>query len=213
MLRTKDGTAGYFDPLTKYLKDSNHEDIVKEKLRIHDVVDARSPSNPNAIRLDPPKGLNDYQPRYKNLLSFVSEEKAYMNTAKAREQIARQIMKLNNHDNMQQSGYGKRYAPGPQSILEYGGDLTPSDLQQAAPLSDFLTIRDTMDIVCSLHSNPETQEASSPEDILANEEILLRFFRAGLVDEIKKIYCSKAGDPTAGIADDLQFDPDPFGDN
>jgi hypothetical protein len=205
-----DGTAGYFGPLTKYLKDPHHEDIVKNKMCIHAVLPQRSASDPTEIKLDPPRGPKNYRPRCHNLLSLVSPEKAAQNTKRAREQLCRQVMKINNHDNMQRHEHGSKYQANPSNILEYGGDLTPSDPQMAPPLSDFFTIRDTMDIICSTHCT-ESGEACSPSDILGNDEILTLCFRTNLIPEVKRFFSPEGGDASGIIPEDIEFDSIPFG--
>ena len=75
---------------------------------------------------------------------------------------------------MQTMGYGKtqRFTPRPgQNKMRVAGDLTPQDKSKLQPFSDFMTLSDTMDMLCELFPADDGSK-NTPADIIAHDDIL-----------------------------------------
>lgn len=179
MLKGKDNEAGFFKPLLDYIQNPNNSKLVSGGMRINDMFWMCLPDKPMEYKEDPPNNPSStFRPRYNVLLSYLDQDQLHKNTPQNREKWAQQIMTVNNTQSMQVYGYGQYRKSGATEAnkLDYGGDLCPKDPKNYPPLSQYLTLSDTMKVVCKLHIHQETNEFLTPPEVLDRQDLLDKFF-------------------------------------
>ena len=68
----------------------------------------------------------------------------------------------------------------------YGGDATPKDEDKLPPMSDFLTVQDTMKYLC--HAYKDDDGDADPKEILEDEELLKMYYSEDLIPLVKKTF-------------------------
>ena len=176
------GNHAFLGPLFSYLR--AEEDEANKRFAVHFVGFERHPDDPNAFRSDTPtkrKTTSTFNPRYHVFLSIVPENKVDKNTAANRERWAANIIKLNNSPKLQNEG---RYAAVP---LYYKGDVTPAVDTKLPPASDFLTLRDTMEVIRIAYKTTDGEKPSI-EDLLEDESILEKYYSPDLIPKVRALY-------------------------
>ena len=187
------GTAGFLNPLVKFINKPENESLVLDKCKIHYVTSLRDPNDPEAYLEDPPivrrnGTCSDFRPRYMVFVSFLPECSAHKNTPQMRRDFCENICSINNHDTLQHT-YDW---PGPRNLLVYDGDLTPASPAESPKLSKFLTIRDVWVCIMNMLKDPETFMAPPAQEVLEDEELLLDYYDEDLLALVKQRYSPQA---------------------
>jgi len=141
----------------------------------------RHPDDPTRYRQDAPKpGWPGFTPRYVCFVSIVPENKANKNNEANRKKWADKLVALNNCPKLQ--GMSKY-----ECTLAYKADLTPVGDTEPPPLSQFLTLRDTMEVIRIAYKTPDG-EMPSIEDLLADESILDMYYSRDLIPKVRHYF-------------------------
>ena len=170
--RGKNGRHAFLQPLVSFLTKSDEGTDAMKTLNIAKVLWEVDPQSPDQYLEDtaPDKTL---QPRYTAFIMIVPEEEKNKNTPEMRKRWAEGICFTNNQPKIAQN-----YKFG-GSTLRFGSDITPpnngsnSDLP---PLSRFLTISDTMDIIREAYHDPNTGENPTVQEVLEQPEWLSSYY-------------------------------------
>ncbi|CAB9509763.1 hypothetical protein SEMRO_404_G135920.1 [Seminavis robusta] len=175
----KNGKAPFFTPAEQYLK--QHGEYCQRVLKIDSIYSLRDPDNPFEHYGE--VSQTGYTRRIPVFVHAIPGKDAF---------------RLNNHDNRQKwcNNFCKFWnAHETQGLFKYAetcrysGDLTPQDETQAAPLSNWLTVRDTMDYILSVHSN----QFKTISDVLRSPACLRVYFSDDLLPRIREHFASYVG--------------------
>lgn len=175
--RSNTGNHAYLNPLFNFLR--AEEDDAQIRYSIHYMGFERHPDDATNFRADTSKG--NFSPRYLCFVSVVPEQKAHKNNVINRQRWAENIVKLNNAPRLQNE---YRYGANP---LYYKGDVTPLDDTALPPLSDFLTLRDTMEVIRIAYKTT-AGEKPSIEDMLTDNSILAMYYSQDLIPKVRKLF-------------------------
>jgi hypothetical protein len=156
------------------------------RLKIHEVKKQVDPDDPTQEKHFPAKIEGGFEPGITQLITIVYN--ATKNTAQNRELQSRAVCAFNNSREVQTNGYGNN--PGhanKNNMMMFDGDVTPENLADAPPLSNFLTIGDCMAIIAEAHTNPQGNKPSDAA-IVSNQEILDRWFSPDLHERVRSLY-------------------------
>ncbi|CAB9510846.1 hypothetical protein SEMRO_455_G146590.1 [Seminavis robusta] len=166
----KGDTGAYVYPLLQYLRDNTG--FAKRVLHIDHVLNLRDPQEPHEHLEVMSRG--GYGRRTTCLLFVLdSDAQASANTAANRRAWVDALVRFWNHPNTQRLF---RYA----ERAHWGADLTPHDESMAQPLSYWLTIRDTMDVI--VDSYPQF---TSIGDVLRAPAVLPFYYSNALIPEVQ----------------------------
>ena len=128
-----------------------------------------------------------FDARYLCFVHTLPEDKADKNNVANREKWAKNIIKLNNCPKIQNN---YQYGASP---LSYKGDVTPSNEDQLPPLSEFLTIRDTMEVIRIAFT---TKDKEKPEikDLLEDDNILSLYYSQELIPKLREYFLGPKDD-------------------
>jgi len=154
------------------MRDPDHKTWVYENMKVHYITYERSRDNENENRYDEPRrgSASQVKPWYTVFCLFVGKRLVDTNTAANRELWAKGICNLNNSPAIQRA-----YRYGNNNTLSFAADVTPV----AGPLpflSQFLTIRETMEAIKIAYKDPVTNVLAAEEDIIDNLDILKLYY-------------------------------------
>jgi hypothetical protein len=175
--RSNIGNHAFLNPLFNYLRTEENE--AKDRFSVQYMGFERHPDDTTNYRADTTKG--GFTPRYLCLVCIVPEEKAHKNNVVNRQKWAEKIIKLNNCPRLQSD-----YRFGNNSLY-YRGDVTPTNDTALPPLSDFLTLRDTMEVIRIAYKTT-TGEKPSIEDILTDDSILGKYYSQELIPRVLTLF-------------------------
>ena len=151
--------------------------------------------------LDEPSHGGTHQPPHCGVISFLPEEHKAFNTLKNRTRFAEQLIKINNSPSMQTMGYGRtqRFTAKPgQNKMRVAGDLTPQDTSKLQPFSDFMTLSDTMDMLCELFPADNGMK-NTPADLITQDDILSDYYSPDKIPKVKALYGLEAQARQTGV--------------
>jgi hypothetical protein len=173
------GNHAFLSPLFNYLR-GEQDYQTKTRFGIHYMGFERHPDDPACYRADQPNKMG-YQPRYLCFVSLVPEDKVDKNNAANRQRWAENIIKLESSPFIQAQ---YRYTNAP---LLYKGDVTPVGDAPLPPLSDFLTLRDTMEVIRHAYRTAAGEKASV-QDIVVDDDVLAKYYSQELIPQVHKLF-------------------------
>ena len=82
--------------------------------------------------------------------------------------------------------------------MRVAGDLTPQDKSKLQPFSDFMTLSDTMDMLCELFPADDGSK-NTPADIIAHDDILADYYSPEKIPKVKDLYGLEAQARQTGV--------------
>lgn len=189
----------FVQPLVSSLQSNEDGGRAKAMLAVHYIGWERNPHQPNQYREDERKKAEQtMNPRYRCFVSIVPSDKAHQNNVVNRERWAKNIIKLNNCPRIQNQ---YRFGATP---LYYKGDVTPINAPPP-PMSQFLTIRDTMEVIRIAYKTPEGEKPDI-QDLLADETLLSNYYDSDLIPQVHEFFMPKRKDGDDGTNHGDEFD-------
>ena len=148
----------------------NNPEFARTTLKIDKITFLRSPSDPNRHMEIQAKG--GHMRRIITLVKTMSGHNFHRNNAHNRKLWAQHIISFWNHPNTQ------RMFKYPEP-LSFGSDITPMDETRSLPMSEYLTIRDTMDYIVQSYS-----KFKSIADVLRDERYLPYYYSAAVIPAV-----------------------------
>ena len=180
--------GGWLYPLFEFIDLADNKKLKYKDLMCHWHGFLRSKTDPKKFHEDKATSTG-FKVRHRVVVVSLTEEQAKNNKQHQRKRLAEGFCVINNSSKVQINYYKNR--PGitkERDLLEYAGDLTPSDTDQLPKLSNYLTIGDTMDYICLSHSNETDGSNLTCFDVVANDDLLQQYYTADLIPKVKDIY-------------------------
>jgi hypothetical protein len=155
--RSKNGQHAFLDPLVNFLKDSSLEsEDARNRLKVHYIGREVDKQDPTKYKQDHPGSNHPYAVFF----MMVPDESASLNTAESRRRWAKGICLANilPHVARQYSHDG--------AALNVASDITPPLAAKLPPLSMFLTISDTFNVMRMIYTDPSTGRNPSVAEIM-----------------------------------------------
>lgn len=178
--KTNSDEPPYLIPITKNLY--RDPAFFRNNFHINNIYHKRHPSDPNAYLEVPPgptskRTTGSKQTVFLGMLS--NEEAPRFDATKRRQLMDTFIFYINHQDTRVQFQY--------PITAEVGADLTPEDLNNRCPLSDYLTISDTMEVMRKVGGSVVGQMASIG-DILDNREMMEDYYGEDVIEKVREQY-------------------------
>ena len=172
MLMKKGDNAPYWKPTRDYMSDN--PEFVQNTLGIDKMHNRRHPQNPSTYLAQLTNGYNRYYPVFTKI---VGDEDLQNNTPETRRNWANTFIHFHNHHRMQMN---YRY---PEDA-HFAGDITPQDETRCPPLSDYCTIKDTMDCMTLAYANCHIGQ------IINDAEAMTKYFSPTLHNAVRDEFLS-----------------------
>ena len=169
---------------------------VKQKLKICLIKNHVHPNNPLAELRYPSRTPGGFEPSKR--VFFTRTLDPSKNTPENREKQVRAMCAFNNSTEVQKHGYGND--PGhmrKNNLMTFAGDLTPSNLADAPPLSDFLTVGDVMQFLAEDFTNADGQMPTDLE-LVSDPVIMENWFNPSIHEQVRSLY-SEDGSQAPGF--------------
>ena len=82
--------------------------------------------------------------------------------------------------------------------MRVAGDLTPTDETKLPHCSDYMTLSDTMDMVCELFPT-EQGNKNTPAEIIEDDDILAEYYSPDKIPKVKSLYGLEAQARQEGV--------------
>lgn len=202
LLERSNGGPPFWHPTLQYL--NNNPTFRRENLHVHQVHDRVDPAEPERHRFaTTPQGRTRTFPVLVNILP---ENHRAHNTPTTRSAWAAHFVAFFNHQSNQTN-----YTYPVQA--HYAGDLTPADPSMAPCLSEFLTVRDTMEVMQEALMDAGT-ELATVGDVLSMTEAMDDYYAPEALQRAQTIFASQRNHiPTGtGVEEPQPPQNDPFQD-
>ena len=202
LLERSNGGPPFWHPTLQYL--NNNPTFRRENLHIHQVHDRVDPVEPERHRFTTtPQGRTRSFPVLVNILP---ENHRANNTTETRSAWAAHFVAFFNHPSNQTN-----YTYPVQA--HYAGDLTPANPSMAPRMSEFLTVRDTMEVMREAFMDTGT-ELATVGDVMEITEAMEDYYTPGALERVQAIFASQRNHIPTGTGVEAPQAPqnDPFQD-
>ena len=176
----KNGNAPFAYPTINYL--NTNRQFSKDILHIDQCHNRVDPANPQA-HLEQVSNTG-YTKRFPVLVNIVDDDHANLNNASNRRNFAETFVHFFNHPETQR-------AYTYPSLAQFAGDLTPQNEANSPHLSEYLTIRDTMEVMReALAGSDEVMAGSLPSigDVMDVEGIMEDYYSPRVLEQAQNVF-------------------------
>lgn len=187
LLEKLNGTPPFWHPTAQYL--NTNADFRRHNLHIDQIHQRNDPDNPDQYRS---MATNQGRSRtYPVLVNILVETAREANTSANRAAWANHFVAFFNH-------------PSNQNLFtypvqaHYAGDLTPTNSATAPHLSDFLTVRDTMEVMREAFMETGATDLAPIGDILEKQDAMAFYYTPAALERANIIFLANRNHAPGG---------------